>query len=523
VSSAIRARLAVAAVVALAVGLVASGGSLSATAASSTAASSAAVPLASGCSTTARTQNGFDIFEGSGAHAISQGDLSGACFVYIKASGGVKVTNDYLATQKAEAAAAGLFTGTYELAAPNTGTGAQQATWYLQHGGGWTADGRTLPPMLDLEVNPAATPTQKALRCYDLSPAALRSWIQQYSATIEDATGRLPLIYANQDFWGSCLSNSSAFVANQLFVASYTSAGAPAMPGGFSRYALWQYAAGGTYPGDQDRFAGTVAALRLLANPAASADYTGPGDVTDGLPDLLSTTTAGVFSGTAATGQGTLTSTITRFGSSFTAGKALIPTPDMNGDGTADLYMRDSTGRLFFYAGIPGGGFATPLTIGTGWSQYRNIIAVGDFDGDGHDDLVTRNTAGQLLLFAGTGTGTLHTPRVIASGYESMTALVGGADFTGDGNPDLLVRTSSGQLWTMPHTPAGFGTHLNGPSGFQTARILFTTGDFSGDGKADLLTVSSNGSLTMYRGAGSGRIGAGTVVAEGWGSSPFVG
>lgn len=519
-SPAIRARLAVGAVAALVSALVVSGGSLSATAASP-----AATPLTSGCSTTAKTQNGFDIYETTGQHAISKGNLKGACFVYIKASGGVKVTNDYLATQKQEAAAAGLFTGTYELAAPNTGTGAQQATWYLQHGGGWTADGRTLPPMLDMEVNPAATSTQTALRCYNLSPAAMRSWIQQYSATIEKATGRLPLIYANQDFWGSCVSNSSAFVANQLFVASYKSTSTPVMPGGFPRWAMWQYSqtTNAPYPGDQDRFNGTLSSLRILADPAAAHDYTGPGNKTDGLPDVLSTTTAGAFSASAGTGRGTLSGSVRTFGSGFTSAKTLIAPGDMNGDGVPDLYMRDSTGRLFFYPGIAGGGFSAARQVATGWSQYTRILGVGDFDGDGHNDLLARTTSGQLLLFSGSGVGTLHSPRVIGSGMQTMTAIVGGADFTGDGNPDLLVRTASGQVWIYPHTPSGFGQHLVSGTGFQSAKVLFTTGDFSGDGKADLLAVTSAGALTMYRGDGAGHLAASTVVATGWGSHPFVG
>ncbi|MCO5558244.1 hypothetical protein L7F22_011823 [Adiantum nelumboides] len=34
------------------------------------------------------------------------------------------------------------------------GSGAAQANYFLQHGGGWSDDGITLPGMLDIEYNP---------------------------------------------------------------------------------------------------------------------------------------------------------------------------------------------------------------------------------------------------------------------------------------------------------------------------------------------------------------------------------
>jgi GH25 family lysozyme M1 (1,4-beta-N-acetylmuramidase) len=41
--------------------------------------------------------------------------------------------------------------GAYHFAHPDTSTGAAQAEYFLAHGGGWSADGITLPGAIDLE------------------------------------------------------------------------------------------------------------------------------------------------------------------------------------------------------------------------------------------------------------------------------------------------------------------------------------------------------------------------------------
>lgn len=46
---------------------------------------------------------------------------------------------------------AGLIRGAYHFAHPDTSTGAAQATFFAAHGGGWSADGITLPGAIDLE------------------------------------------------------------------------------------------------------------------------------------------------------------------------------------------------------------------------------------------------------------------------------------------------------------------------------------------------------------------------------------
>ena len=44
--------------------------------------------------------------------------------------------------------------GAYHFANPAESSGAQQAEFFVANGGGWSADGRTLPGALDMKYNP---------------------------------------------------------------------------------------------------------------------------------------------------------------------------------------------------------------------------------------------------------------------------------------------------------------------------------------------------------------------------------
>ena len=48
----------------------------------------------------------------------------------------------------------GVIRGAYHFAIPNNSTGTAQADYFIAHGGGWSADGKTLPGALDIEYNP---------------------------------------------------------------------------------------------------------------------------------------------------------------------------------------------------------------------------------------------------------------------------------------------------------------------------------------------------------------------------------
>lgn len=201
------------------------------------------------CSTTARYQSNVD---------FNQAKANGARFVIIKATEGTTVKSSAFSSQYTGATNAGLIRGAYHFARPDASGGAAQANFFLNNGGGWSGDGRTLPGMLDLESSSGVA------TCYGLSRSQLVSWIQDFGNTYHAATSRWPMIYTNSGWWNQCVA-SSAFAADYpLVVASYTSS--PRIPTGFSTYSFWQYADSGTYPGDQDTWNGSLDNLQKFAS-----------------------------------------------------------------------------------------------------------------------------------------------------------------------------------------------------------------------------------------------------------------
>jgi len=139
-----------------------------------------------------------------------------------------------------------------------------QAQYFLAHLGGWSPDGLTLPPMLDMEYNPYGA------TCYGKTPGQLAAWIADFSGTVNAATGRYPSIYTTTDWWTYCLGNTSSFGAtNPLFIASYNTTPGT-MPPGWGYQSIWQYndkgVPPGFLPGDQDVFNGSLTQLQAFAS-----------------------------------------------------------------------------------------------------------------------------------------------------------------------------------------------------------------------------------------------------------------
>jgi GH25 family lysozyme M1 (1,4-beta-N-acetylmuramidase) len=182
-----------------------------------------------------------------------------AQFAYIKATEGTGLVNADFASQYDGAYQAGLIRGAYHFALPNESSGAVQASYFVANGGGWTADGRTLPGALDIEYNPYGP------ECYGLSQAAMVSWIASFTDAYQSLTTVWPVIYAASNWWAKCTGNYAGFAADDpLWIASNgTTAGT--LPAGWSTFTFWQYASAGTFPGDQDLFNGSSSQLLRIA------------------------------------------------------------------------------------------------------------------------------------------------------------------------------------------------------------------------------------------------------------------
>jgi GH25 family lysozyme M1 (1,4-beta-N-acetylmuramidase) len=184
---------------------------------------------------------------------------NGGRFAYIKATEGTYYQNGYFAQQYNGSYNVGMIRGAYHFATPNTTSGTTQANYFVDHGGGWSSDGKTLPGALDIEWNPSGA------ECYGQSQAGMVQWILDFSNTYHSRTGVWPVIYTAQQWWQDCTGNRGDFTStNPLWVAKYASSPGT-LPFAWTFYTFWQYADSGTFPGDQDVFNGAYDRLQALA------------------------------------------------------------------------------------------------------------------------------------------------------------------------------------------------------------------------------------------------------------------
>ncbi|MFG2132811.1 lysozyme [Streptomyces sp. NPDC048751] len=202
---------------------------------------------------------GVDVasYQGSVAWATLWG--SGVKWAYSKATEGTSYRNPSFAQQYGGSYDVGMIRGAYHFATPDTGSGAAQADYFVDHGGAWSADGKTLPGALDMEWNPYGD------ACYGKTQSALVSWIRDFLNRYKARTGRDAVIYTATSWWSQCTGNHTGFAAaNPLWIARYA-ADAGTLPAGWSHYTMWQYTSTGRTVGDHDAFRGSLTDLRALA------------------------------------------------------------------------------------------------------------------------------------------------------------------------------------------------------------------------------------------------------------------
>lgn len=188
---------------------------------------------------------------------------AGVYFSYAKATEGTYYTNDEFSAQNSGAAKAGLLRGAYHFANPSDSDGVEQADFFVDNGGGWQDDGKTLPGVLDFEWNP-----YDGGDCYSMTPHELGGWVRDFADEYEARVGRLPVIYTSKTYWGECV-DSEAGAELPLWVSDWGS-GPPELPTGWSTWTFWQTADDGTVPGvdgavDMNEFGDNLTALRAFA------------------------------------------------------------------------------------------------------------------------------------------------------------------------------------------------------------------------------------------------------------------
>jgi len=374
---------------------------------------------------------GLDVSSWQGSVNWSSVRANGARFAYVKATEGTNYLNSEFGAQYTGASSVGLLRGAYHFGRPDASGGAAQAQFFVNNGGGWSADGVTMPPVLDIEDNPYAGLN----RCYGKTPGQLATWVRDFTQTVYRMTNKQAMIYTSYYFWRECLGNTSEFSqVNPLWLASYYT-NSPAVPGGWPTYTVWQYANAyadasqtvrATFPGDQNVFNGSQDQLRKLA----STPDTYPIGLIPG-----ATLLSGKWAGD---------------GKSYTGWFK---------DGYWCLQMPSAPRRCFGY-GNPG-----------------DKPVVGDWNGDGRAGIgIFRN--GMWWLVDDINTRAIT--KVVGFGVGSDTPIVG--DWNGSGRDGIGIwRNSSFQVSYSVNNPV-----VNEYSGFGIPSDTPIVGDWDGDGKTSI-------------------------------------
>ncbi|HSU01648.1 MAG TPA: FG-GAP-like repeat-containing protein [Nocardioides sp.] len=204
----------------------------------------------------------------------------------------------------------------------------------------------------------------------------------------------------------------------------------------------------------------------------------------DGVADLVTADRSGVVRVRPGRGDGRFGATSKKL--SLRGYSLLTAVGDINGDGRNDLVARFK-GRLTTLLATGKGGFDRKVTR-KGYGNSRQLIGAGDINGDGRADLLVR-TKNRLLLQAGYGTGRFAPPQKVAGSWSGYNRLVAG-DFNGDGRSDLVARAGNGNIWLLPgHGNATYGAPLGPTTNLRSMRML-TGAQLVGGAPGDLIGVA---------------------------------
>ena len=278
----------------------------------------------------AYADGGIDISHYQGTVTWSKVKAAGKTFAFMKATEGSSYFDPTYTRNAAGAQSVGIYHGAYHFARPSVGSAAAQASYYVAKAGGRTAfqTSGMLPPVLDLEATGG------------LSVSQLRTWTANWLSSVENLTGRTPIVYCSPSFWESNLGNSQAFHHYPLWIAHYTT-GSPRVPGGWPTWTFWQNTSSGTVSGiagrvDLNKFSGTTAQLAALA--LKSGGSTAPVPPGPTLPAAAATTLSMTWD---ATSVSTINAPVT-FAGNLATTQTATTTPAPVAARKVTLYAKDA-------------------------------------------------------------------------------------------------------------------------------------------------------------------------------------
>ncbi|KAL2870927.1 putative secreted glycosyl hydrolase [Aspergillus lucknowensis] len=178
---------------------------------------------------------------------------NGVEFVFVKATEGIHYRNlRYpLQTASALAAAPTILHGAIHFAAAAQSSGAEQADFFLEHGGNQTQTRRTLPGVLEMEGNIAGK------LCHGMTPVEITDWMLDFSDRYTSRTGRRPMLFLSEEWWARCAGGNMTFGAEHPLWLAHWADEMGALPAGWTEATFWQYAGASGYGGEADVFLGS--------------------------------------------------------------------------------------------------------------------------------------------------------------------------------------------------------------------------------------------------------------------------
>ena len=201
----------------------------------------AAAPLAEARGKKVPRAEGIDISHWQGTIDWQRVAGAGKKFVFLKASEGRNYTDPTYASNRQAAKQAGIRTGAYHFARPETvaGDAVGEAQVFVAAANLGTGD---LRPVLDIEVNGG------------LGVSALQSWVRTWLDEVYRLTGRRAIVYTNPNFWRTSMGDTQSIAQagyTTLWVAHW-GASSPSVPAGNwagNGWSFWQYSSCGSVAG----------------------------------------------------------------------------------------------------------------------------------------------------------------------------------------------------------------------------------------------------------------------------------
>ncbi|MEV4313489.1 FG-GAP-like repeat-containing protein [Actinocrispum sp. NPDC049592] len=185
---------------------------------------------------------------------------------------------------------------------------------------------------------------------------------------------------------------------------------------------------------------------------------------------------------------------------------------DSNADGWADLFAIKA-GTLHYWNNRGNATYSPAVEAGPGWSGME-WVAFADVNGDKKADILARD-GGNMYLYVGKGNGSFAARSMIGAGWSSLTRHTA-ADADGDGDADIWATNGAGELFFWKRSSGGYGTAVQVGTGWNAFRQLVAM-DINGDGKADLVAIrSSDNTLWQWLGTGTGTFGQAKQIGNGW-------